>query len=478
MHYQHVIWIVVVFIGISTTFVFHSILIRSGTNQASSLRHNLLLATPFSRQVLWLNDSYPTLPIAAFHYRHQPKQQQQQQSEQAQQCQQGKQSQILLGNETHLPSLQFGACLLLMDDSHRLPEWTAYHYFVLPLQYLIVAIDPYSRNDTTIATIEILCRWKPYLKHLTIWTHDSEYNFNKTGHNRKGIPIRANQHRLRQRYFYRACTIRLQMIFIQQQQQQQKQTQQANDFLYPQFPPLWTTFHDIDEFITLNSLVVPDAATKMKQPYSIGNYLAMHIGKEQPRDGTTKWQSPTQLGENANVTCIGMPRIMYSAVESDSRDDNQERYNEYMPGIFGGWDYKVFQSLRWRHRTAVNDTNNNLKGKAMMDITRLPVNHKLPSLFEVHQPIASTCPPPLLHSLLNAPLIIHHYLGSWDWYSYRRNDARIGHEKTATAWQQRSALRDGGMNDELCGWLYGFIEWIGMNNARMLLRGAGQLLLP
>jgi hypothetical protein len=32
----------------------------------------------------------------------------------------------------------FSSCLLVMDDNHRLTEWLAYHYHVLPLRYMVV----------------------------------------------------------------------------------------------------------------------------------------------------------------------------------------------------------------------------------------------------------------------------------------------------------------------------------------------------
>ena len=47
------------------------------------------------------------------------------------------------GNKT------FSACLLVMDDNHRLVEWLAYHYHVLPLRYIIVAVDPRSESSPT-----------------------------------------------------------------------------------------------------------------------------------------------------------------------------------------------------------------------------------------------------------------------------------------------------------------------------------------
>lgn len=47
------------------------------------------------------------------------------------------------------------ACLLVNDENPRLPEWIAYHYHILPLRHLIVAVDPGSR----VSPSEILGRW-------------------------------------------------------------------------------------------------------------------------------------------------------------------------------------------------------------------------------------------------------------------------------------------------------------------------------
>ena len=48
------------------------------------------------------------------------------------------------------------ACLLVNDENPRLPEWLAYHYHVLPLRHLTVAVDPASRSSPA----EILGRWE------------------------------------------------------------------------------------------------------------------------------------------------------------------------------------------------------------------------------------------------------------------------------------------------------------------------------
>ena len=56
------------------------------------------------------------------------------------------------------------ACLLVNDENPRLPEWLAYHYHVLPLRHLTVAVDPASRSSPA----EILERWKGLI-NVKIW---------------------------------------------------------------------------------------------------------------------------------------------------------------------------------------------------------------------------------------------------------------------------------------------------------------------
>jgi hypothetical protein len=56
------------------------------------------------------------------------------------------------------------ACLLTMDDNHFLIEWLAYHYHVLPLRDLIVAVDPRAKTSPQ----EVFDRWKGLI-NITVW---------------------------------------------------------------------------------------------------------------------------------------------------------------------------------------------------------------------------------------------------------------------------------------------------------------------
>lgn len=99
----------------------------------------------------------------------------------------------------------FSACLLIMDDNHRLSEWIGYHYFAMSLRYLVVAVDPHSKTSPSL----ILNRWRNRMI-VVEWT-DSNFTDklliigdNDDHQTKKG------KHRTRQADFYLECTRHLQ----------------------------------------------------------------------------------------------------------------------------------------------------------------------------------------------------------------------------------------------------------------------------
>jgi len=82
-------------------------------------------------------------------------------------------SQTIHNNQNHNNSLGLSACLLVNDENPRLPEWLAYHYHVLPLRSLILAIDPASRSSP----LPILRTFSQTLRDLRIdfWADEDAY---------------------------------------------------------------------------------------------------------------------------------------------------------------------------------------------------------------------------------------------------------------------------------------------------------------
>jgi len=149
------------------------------------------------------------------------------------------------------------ACLLVNDENPRLPEWLAYHYQILPLRSLIVAVDPGSRSSPK----EILDRWtstemntgldimmweeEDYLPQVDSHGHrivlgacdvagDPEASKNA---GRKGESDCLWRHRKRQRYFIKKCMA---------------------DFKLRNMT--WTLLIDVDEYIVFNGVQGDDPA--------------------------------------------------------------------------------------------------------------------------------------------------------------------------------------------------------------------------
>lgn len=153
----------------------------------------------------------------------------------------------------------FSACLLTMDDNHYLIEWIAYHYTILPLRHLIVAVDPKSKTSPS----HIFKRWKQYGLVVEEWS-DVAFGFNST--NAPWATVNLNIHRRRQRAFYTQCM---------------KKLKGANR--------TWVTITDVDEYITFSS---------EEKHSSFASYL-------------------NQYRQSNNVSpCLMIPRLRYGAKES------------------------------------------------------------------------------------------------------------------------------------------------------------------
>jgi hypothetical protein len=68
-------------------------------------------------------------------------------------------------SSSNAPPFNFSACLLIKDDNQILPEWIAYHFTVLPLRHLIVAVDPFSLTSPT----PILDKFREIGMDIEVW---------------------------------------------------------------------------------------------------------------------------------------------------------------------------------------------------------------------------------------------------------------------------------------------------------------------
>jgi hypothetical protein len=154
--------------------------------------------------------------------------------------------------------------------------------------------------------------------------------------------------------------------------------------------------------------------------------------------------------------CITVPRVTYGSIES-STEEVQKDVPPFLDGL-------KFDTLRFRHR-GKHGTGGPVK--SILDVT-YAIRKKM---YGIHQLIGDVhCSSKwTTHNILG----IHHYMGSWESYSYR-DDARRGKEHSRKRFDQRANVRSVMNDDEVRPWIKGFVEYVGEPLARHLLQDVGK----
>jgi len=292
----------------------------------------------------------------------------------------------------------FAACLLVMDDNHFLIEWLAYHYHVLPLRNLIVAVDPRSKTSPQ----SILERWQENTDlNITVWWKDSDYITNHTEleEAESWVALKFQddhpsseliRHRARQRLFYYHCL---------QEHKRQERT--------------YTLLTDTDEYLTINYETVGNTKTStvasqpippISEPGSVLK-LIQHEQKYRANNSSV-----------VSSPCIQIPRSRFGIVQDDTT-------------LVATSPESQLLTQRWRYHAATDNYAQNRISKTVIDVSRIH-SHDLRPVDSIHRPLKQYCGRRKLH--IRAPdqlLLLHHYLGTWEQYNFRQ-DARQGNERS------------------------------------------------
>jgi hypothetical protein len=333
----------------------------------------------------------------------------------------------------------FSACLLVMDDNHKLPEWLAYHYHALPLRHLVVAVDPQSVTSPS----KILDRWRQQGMTIEEWT-DEEIDVASWHKNESALydtldaELKRDHHRLRQRRFYGTCSKHL------------KDHGRA-----------WTIYIDSDEYLVFNGPANQTNHNLTNTPYPSvqeSGAVIKYLQDQMKRNNTNSyWRKP----------CIGIPRTLFGTKEGDKKKRKS---------IPQGFNDTTFDTLRYSKHTGrnVESLQHTGMGKCMVDLSRVPRDWIGSYAPTAHRPIKSVCSPPWVHDEDTA-FRINHYTGSREAFAYRQ-DARM-FAKVGTAekeFERRSRFADID-DDNIRPWLDGFVQEHGHERALQLLEGAGVL---
>jgi hypothetical protein len=235
----------------------------------------------------------------------------------------------------------FSACLMVMDDNHRLVEWIAYHYFVMNLRYLVILPDRFSRYWPD----SILDKWRRYMT-IEQWTEEDfmdekhaerAHNFiqrrNKTS---TSSAARQQYHMERQSFYYQHCALHMQAM-----------------------NRTWVSFHDVDEYYVINSELVNNATERMGEPGSVLKVLNQVQSIVKPLFELTN----ISLTEHHMTPCVTTYRLRYGAVES-SEDERRQGVPDFI-------DPRRFETLRWRHYTPQSVALPQV-GKSLLDVSKIP----------------------------------------------------------------------------------------------------------
>jgi hypothetical protein len=404
-------------------------------------------------------------------------------------------------------SLSF--CLLIKDDNAILNEWIAYHFHAFRLRHLIVAVDP-SSVTSPVPLLEVWReqfgldyelwmddRYMPeyFLKgrydlvprmikfedrNATKWQEDEEQQSRRSDpdlneHLRQDY-TRINNHRYRQAKFLQSCSRTI---------QDRNRT--------------WVAHIDTDEYIAINPVLIyrqrqQRELVQQKIPNAPLTARSIQIGGSDipllvpvPLDWTGSgasmvWKFLQDMLKVGRVTinwpCISMPRILYGSMEDENRNYQRKPTTSLLSSLSSSsisssaFNATKFETLRWKYHADFADAQFNKQPKVIMDVSGFPTFNVSRRAFSIHRPSMVLCRKQGQTSVYRSdrfPLVVHHYLGSWERYKSRDDPRRTktSYRRIVQAIQNRTSPAE----DEhwIDGWLASFVETYGINKVRRVL---------
>jgi hypothetical protein len=249
----------------------------------------------------------------------------------------------------------FSGCLLIKDANQLLPEWLAYHYTVLPLRRLIVAVDPLSltQPDT------IFDSFREIGMNITVWKDDwfiweGRLSFTKNNYLKPNSTSdeKFKRHRYRQATFNARCTQAL---------RREGRT--------------WTMIIDPDEYLSFNYHVLDEEVMcdgKKKDRKQCHKDYVKSI-----QDGTHPRGRLPEQGSNVTIAqfiASGIDPmynnsgrkhcVCFSRVNVGSKESTVDQIYKQVPS---GFNATLFDTLRFRHH---GERRSKLPGKCISDVKR------------------------------------------------------------------------------------------------------------
>ena len=302
----------------------------------------------------------------------------------------------------------FGACLMFKDDLELLPEWIAYHYVSLPLRHLVIGLDRGNRQDP----FPVLNRYNGTELRFTVFQPER----NSSVDPRLTVTKEESHHGLilRQKQFVSKCALYLQGLGYG-----------------------WTTLIDPDEFVAPNHIGDDEEELEqhLGQPSSSGVEMRRTLNQGGFRKVIDRLQEWEKSGVLPKAACFTMPRLLIGALENSTCDKMNMEGKLHL------------STIRFVQYAPKGDFSHSKFGKVMIDLSRYPSAALKPgAIRSIHRPSKDLCSSAVPH-FLSTPLILQHYIGSWERYQSRADGRRNRAE-----WEKR-AFMNAGANCRMREWL-------------------------
>ena len=359
-------------------------------------------------------------------------------------------------------SKSIAGCLFIMDDTIRLMEWLAYHYTVLPLSTLMVAIDPKSKKTDRI--MEILDSWQGKIdikayKNDTEWLDlpwDYGYSRNirnpNDGHLMKWYREKKSDiyfgqvHKRRQNYFCVHC-----MRYMKEKGMD------------------WTMITDSDEYLMFNYRHDKQENTSLYDSLKRGTQEE-DIDKERKHLAPYRARLPAMASratiadfihqEKLRSKCIMFPGLQFTSYES--------RVSEVFKGVPA--IVNPHQLVTLRHRKA--GLREGTFSKTMIDVSQGVLDdYTMETNINVHVPNKLLCGSNgnsgSRKDYISSLFRVHHYrTGTWESFIERAADRRAS--MTVDRFMERN-IEPKVIDDDIRPWIGWFIEKVGKDEATRLL---------
>jgi hypothetical protein len=221
----------------------------------------------------------------------------------------------------------------------------------------------------------------------------------------------------------------------------------------------WTALVDTDEFILKNHYAFDD--------YNVFQNLA------NVSNSTTVLeilQGSKTTNNDAFKSLLRRPCLPMTKLQFGTKESTQDQVNQQVPQGFNG---SHFLTLRWRWHHGIKNPQQNRRGKAMIDVSRVPDRDFFVENVYQHRPIRTLCyENGMFQGNRKSPFTTHHYVGTWEQWSFR-DDPRSWTRRNRDKYNQTSVVKS--TDDYARSWLTDFVQKHGIKTAAALLEGVGEV---